>query len=83
MAYMIRYGSDKQYRMKIPKPRRLLPIILTILVLMAGLGIRHYLLLQDPVASQALDTLTHSLKEGEGLGSALTTFCREILADAV
>lgn len=93
MAYRIDYGSSgKRYR----KIRRLPPsayktlFVIAALVIVAlsikifGLSwIRQILLPGDPdVTAAALENMTDGLKNGESILEAVTTFCREIIANA-
>lgn len=94
MAYRIEYGSAGNQRKPLhPKPP--MPGIkatLFILVLVTGAiaikvvgltWVRDILLPGDPeITATALQNMTDGLRSGESLLDAVTTFCREIIANA-
>jgi len=70
-----------------PKVRLAVGITLGICAFLLGLTIQHggfaWLLPGDPeVTGPAIQTLIDRLADGEGLGEAVTAFCREVVAGA-
>lgn len=94
MGYRISYGQA-QIREEIPDiPEKnllkwvipALAVVLTAVLVLYIIGpaqLRDLLLPGDPaVTSSALESFAVSIKEGEGLGTAIHTFCQEIIDGA-
>lgn len=94
MAYRIDYGSGSNQRKPLRKniPAPVIKTALFVLALVAGAmamkvvglsWVRDVLLPGDPeITATALQNMTDNLRSGESLLDAVTTFCREIIANA-
>lgn len=94
MAYRIDYGSAGSQRKTLQKniPTPVIKTALLVLALVAGAivmkvvgltWIRDVLLPGDPeITAAALQNMTDHLRNGESLLDAVTTFCKEIIANA-
>ena len=89
MRYKIIYPQIGKHKYRKPrKPHNIMMItgsIAFIAVLMITLwqGSLSWLLPGDPVVTEfALQEMIDRLRDGEGLGQAVATFCREVVAGA-
>ena len=86
MSYQIIYGEDKRncsYYQKSKKKRRVnIAAILIVLALIFILSGRILTKEERVVANAAMDNFAENIAEGEGLGDAVTAFCRDIIKSA-
>lgn len=94
MGYRIEYGPEyRRFRKESPAKGKILPLTAAFLVLFLALTAKFWpegketleniLLPGDPqVTKQAFSQMAQDLKEGEAIGDAVITFCREITGGA-
>ena len=90
MSYIFSYEPEIDRRYPIKKNRHIqLPVMKLLLLLIAccgvytfiRLGLARYLIPGDPeVTAEAFTDMVHLVKEGEPVGSAITTFVQDVLA---
>ncbi len=89
MGYKVLYpqvGKRKYRKFRKPPPKVLITssiVIFMVLILTFWHGGLSWLLPGDPVVTEnALQEMIDSLQNGETLGQAVVTFCREVVAGA-
>ena len=90
MSYHIQYEKDKTEKYPIHQKQKLhksiwavILIIVLIITIFSFPSFREILIPGDPsLTKSAFSQMLDSLRSGEPLGEAVTTFCREIIVNA-